>query len=168
MQKRQQEKKQMLESVKKYRKGIGSSRTLFSVYSHLGGIVTFSFSIRMMLIVVYNIWCGKFKNIIYIAHHSSSFSQLRGGNGCFRKLLESKNYIFFKFSSTYFSWIGQKGKPEFLKDDDEFDVNTEKGTKRPAPSKAQGYCLYIKTKNVSTDKHSVFTAVLFTIHNIFN
>ena len=37
--------------------------------------------------------------------------------------------------------IGQKGKPEFLKDDDEFDVNTEKGTKRPAPNKAQGYCL---------------------------
>ncbi|CAB3987014.1 probable rRNA-processing EBP2 [Paramuricea clavata] len=33
---------------------------------------------------------------------------------------------------------GQKGKPEFLKDDDEFDVNTEKGTKRPAPNKAQG------------------------------
>ncbi|XP_028403785.1 probable rRNA-processing protein EBP2 [Dendronephthya gigantea] len=33
---------------------------------------------------------------------------------------------------------GQKGKPEFLQDnDDEFDINTDKGTKRSAPNKPQ-------------------------------
>lgn len=30
---------------------------------------------------------------------------------------------------------GQKAKPEFMQDDDEFQISTEKGTKRPAQSK---------------------------------
>ena len=54
--------------------------------------------------------------------------------------------------------LGQKGKPEFLKDDEEFDVNTEKGTKRSASSKPQGYdikCLCINIQRVPkiTDLH---------------
>ena len=37
-------------------------------------------------------------------------------------------------------FIGQRGKPEFMQDggDDEFDVSTERGTKRTAQNKATG------------------------------
>ena len=61
-------------------------------------------------------------------------------------------HIYKRLNSSFASpFTGQKGKPEFLKDDDEFDVNTEKGTKRPAPNKTQGYGLCLLINILLTD-----------------
>ena len=35
-------------------------------------------------------------------------------------------------------FTGQKSKPQFTQDDDEFDVSTDRGTKRHATNKFQG------------------------------
>jgi hypothetical protein len=113
----------MLESVKKYRKG--------TVLGALGNAMFLSSIVVMVVIIILQrVVLPQIQQLAPTSRLSTIFKILIYGSTQYL-------YVFV------INLIGQKGKPEFLKDDDEFDVNTVKGSKRPAPNKAQGYCLYL-------------------------
>jgi hypothetical protein len=114
----------MLESVKKYRKG--------TVLGALGNAMFLSSIVVMVVIMILQ------RVVLYLRF--SSLLRTSWLSTIFKILIYGSTQYLYVF---VINLTGQKGKPEFLKDDDEFDVNTVKGTKRPAPNKAQGYCLYL-------------------------